>query len=72
MAISKIQSNNSTHDEMSVDQPATEMQRKTDKITQEESEETSESVKENFSNSLQTTYQLWTAISMIMTTTTEF
>ena len=38
----------STHKEMSVDQPATEIRQETNKITQEESEETNESVKEKF------------------------
>ena len=36
----------STHNEASVDQPATMMQWETNEITQEESEETNESVKE--------------------------
>ena len=37
-----------THDVATLDEPATETQQETNKITQEESEETNQSVKEKF------------------------
>ena len=49
----------STHDVATLDEPATETQQETNKITQEESEETNQSVKEKFQQlSPPTTYLL--------------